>query len=152
MHLHVISSDLCSPTLKHKKHYNSFHPKLGFFLHIDDVLSWFEGDSASFNKTVTTPYFWVVLNFVLRDVDPLLVPQVISLQQNERDPLLKNDLECWRCRGKFKTFPKLKEHLTQEKEGEASRKKKTLQTKKGKNPDGDADEANLEGGEPSPKR
>jgi len=57
LHLHVVSSDLCSQTLKHKKHYNSFHPKLGFFLHVDDVLSWFEGDNASFNNTVTNPCF-----------------------------------------------------------------------------------------------
>jgi hypothetical protein len=56
VHLHVISSDLISPKLKNKKyarflrfedfsltassgrHYNSFHPKLGFFLHLEDVL------------------------------------------------------------------------------------------------------------------
>jgi hypothetical protein len=43
LHMHIISSDLCSPSLKNKKHYNSFHPKLGFFLHLDDVLEWFDG-------------------------------------------------------------------------------------------------------------
>ena len=32
--------------IKSKKHLNSFHPKHGFFLHIDDVLSWFEPDVA----------------------------------------------------------------------------------------------------------
>jgi hypothetical protein len=52
LHLHVISSDLCSPSLKQKKHYNSFHPTLGFFLHIDEVLSWFEMDDASFDQEV----------------------------------------------------------------------------------------------------
>ena len=32
--------------IKSKKHLNSFHPKHGFFLHIDEVLSWFEPDVA----------------------------------------------------------------------------------------------------------
>ena len=30
--------------MKSKKHLNSFHPKLGFFLHLDEVLSWFGPD------------------------------------------------------------------------------------------------------------
>ena len=76
-----------------------------------------------------------------------------SLQQNRHEPLLKEGLECWRCREAFKTFPKLKEHLTREKEAEASRKKKARQALKRKSPvDGDADEADPGGGEPSSKR
>ncbi|CAG7846436.1 SubName: Full=Uncharacterized protein {ECO:0000313/EMBL:CCA66944.1} [Serendipita indica DSM 11827] len=46
LHMHIISSDLCSPSLKNKKHYNSFHPDLGFFIHLNDVLSWLDGDDA----------------------------------------------------------------------------------------------------------
>ncbi len=52
IHLHIVSSDLCSEKLKHKKHYNSFHPKLGFFLHLDEVLSWFDTESDSYFATV----------------------------------------------------------------------------------------------------
>lgn len=74
----------------------------------------------------------------------------MSLRQNEHEPLLLEDLECWRCREEFKTLPKLKEHLTREKEAEASRKKKACQSRKRKNPEGDTDKANLEGG-PSSK-
>ncbi len=48
LHLHVISADLCTPTMKVKKHYNSFHPKLGFFLSLDDVLSWFDAEPSQF--------------------------------------------------------------------------------------------------------
>lgn len=56
IHLHVISEDLCAPGLKTKKHYNSFHPKLGFFLHIDDVLSWFDdGNAESYVRSVRWP-------------------------------------------------------------------------------------------------
>ncbi|GAA6061473.1 hypothetical protein JCM10212_002552 [Sporobolomyces blumeae] len=38
VHLHVISSDMISDRLKNKKHWNSFRPDLGFFLHLDDVI------------------------------------------------------------------------------------------------------------------
>ncbi|TIC03022.1 ribosomal protein L13A [Wallemia mellicola] len=37
IHLHVMSNDLISDRLKNKKHYNSFHPGKGFFIHFDDV-------------------------------------------------------------------------------------------------------------------
>jgi hypothetical protein len=49
-------------------------------------------------------------------------------------------------------MPKLKEHLAREKETEASRRK-GLQEKKRRNPeDGDANETDANGGEPSSKR
>ena len=44
IHLHIISDDFRGLNMKSKKHLNSFHPKLGFFLHLDEVLSWFEPD------------------------------------------------------------------------------------------------------------
>lgn len=50
IHLHIISSDLVSEKLKNKKHYNSFHPSLGFFLHLDDVLEWFDLPDEDFKK------------------------------------------------------------------------------------------------------
>lgn len=37
VHLHVISSDLVAPRLKHKKHYLSFHPTAGFWLPLETV-------------------------------------------------------------------------------------------------------------------
>jgi aprataxin len=37
LHLHVISSDLISPSLKTKRHYQTFNPQHGFFLHLEDV-------------------------------------------------------------------------------------------------------------------
>jgi aprataxin len=76
----------------------------------------------------------------------------MSLQQGLHEPLLKEDLECWRCRETFKTLPRLKEHLKREKEAEASREKKALQGKKRKGPEeGDADETNPDR-EPNPKK
>ena len=77
----------------------------------------------------------------------------MSLKQSLREPLLKEDLECWRCCERFKTLPKLKEHLKREKEAEASREKKALQGKKRKGPEeGNVDELSPDGGEPSSKR
>lgn len=37
LHLHVISDDLVSSSLKTKKHYNSFNPNLGFFVPLDEA-------------------------------------------------------------------------------------------------------------------
>ena len=50
IHLHVLSADLCSERMKTKKHYNSFHPKHGFFLHVDQVLSWFDAEMSYFQS------------------------------------------------------------------------------------------------------
>lgn len=46
LHLHVISSDLVSPYLKHKQHYNSFRPDSGFFIHLHEVITWLADDSS----------------------------------------------------------------------------------------------------------
>ncbi|KAJ7219218.1 HIT-like domain-containing protein, partial [Mycena pura] len=68
LHLHVLSDDLLSDRLKNKKHYNSFHPKHGFFLDIDDVLSWFDADPSYFSSVrpslalTDTPY--ILLEYV----------------------------------------------------------------------------------------
>ena len=53
LHLHVISADLLSETMVNKKHYNSFHPKLGFFLHIQEVLEWFDAEPTFFSNKVS---------------------------------------------------------------------------------------------------
>ncbi|KAF8522306.1 hypothetical protein BU17DRAFT_45097 [Hysterangium stoloniferum] len=89
LHLHIIASDFFPDTLKNKKHYNSFHPKLGFFLHLDDVLSWFEATSSYYQAMAEMP-------------------------KAQYEPLLREDLVCWRCDETFKNIPTLKEHLRQE--------------------------------------
>lgn len=86
LHMHIIASDLFSGTMKNKKHYNSFHPTRGFFLHLEDVLSWF---------TSTPSYF----------------DSMKKLPASKYEPLLKEDLFCWQCDKPFSTIPKLKEHL-----------------------------------------
>lgn len=89
LHMHIISSDLCSPSLKNKKHYNSFHPKAGFFLHLDEVLEWFEGDDSYYTT-------------------------MSQLSASRYEPLLKADLKCWKCSASQKNIPTLKAHLQEE--------------------------------------
>jgi len=110
LHLHVISSDLNSPALKNKKHYNSFHPKLGFFLHLDDVLEWFEATETR----------WA---------------EILRLNEKQFEPLLKEPLQCWRCEEVAKTVPAMKTHLKDHFETDltkASKKKERLEAGKRK--------------------
>ncbi|KAG8733910.1 hypothetical protein FRC12_018701 [Ceratobasidium sp. 428] len=96
IHLHVLSSDLCAPALKKKHHYNSFRSDLGFFLHLEDVLGWFELPTATpFAKGPT-------------------FERKAAIPAQKYEPLLKTDLACFKCREKFKTIPQLKAHLQQE--------------------------------------
>ncbi|KAF9069943.1 hypothetical protein BDP27DRAFT_666644 [Rhodocollybia butyracea] len=105
LHLHVISSDLCSERLKNKKHYNSFHPKLGFFLHIDDVLSWF-------------------------DAAPSYYDEMSKLDTHAYEKLLKEDLICWNCEAPMKNIPTLKSHLQEEWDKLAKREKARAERKR----------------------
>ncbi|KAJ3883724.1 HIT-like domain-containing protein [Lentinula edodes] len=105
LHLHVISSDLCSERLKNKKHYNSFHPKLGFFLHIDDVLSWF-------------------------DSEPSYYREMVKLDQKAYEKLLKEDLVCWKCEAPMKNMPTLKAHLQEEWNETSKREKRRAERKR----------------------
>lgn len=100
----MISSDLCSPKLKNKKHYNSFHPQLGFFLHLNDVLSWFDADPSYFEMTS-------------------------RLRKNDYEPLLKEDLTCWKCERAVKNMPTLKEHLQEEWDNERRKEKARIAKK-----------------------
>lgn len=46
-----------------------------------------------------------------------------KLNKSQYEPLLKEDLVCWRCDDVFKTIPQLKEHLRQEWDNEAAKVK-----------------------------
>ncbi|KAF5365684.1 hypothetical protein D9758_003200 [Tetrapyrgos nigripes] len=105
LHLHVLSADLCSPKMKNKKHYNSFHPKLGFFLHIEEVLSWFDSDPSYFKTKA-------------------------ALKEKEYEALLKEDLNCWKCESDMKNIPALKTHLQEEWDKEAARGKAKAEKKR----------------------
>jgi aprataxin len=115
VHLHILSGDLVSPSLKNKKHYNSFHPSLGFFLHLEDVVSWFDLPQEAFDDVITIKLF-------LRPIatDPYLT-QKIALPSKDYEPLLKQDLSCFKCGEEFKTIPKLKDHLQNEWENEGKK-------------------------------
>lgn len=89
IHLHVLSADLCSERMKIKKHYNSFHPKLGFFLHVDQILSWFDAEISYFEN-------------------------ISKLLPTEYEHLLKKPLICFHCDAEKKNMPTLKAHLKEE--------------------------------------
>ncbi|KAH9484331.1 Aprataxin [Psilocybe cubensis] len=135
MHLHVISADLISEKMKHKKHYNSFHPKLGFFLHIDDVLSWFDA----------VPSFYSNL---IKDFKP-----------SKYEPILKESLRCFHCNEEMKNMPTLKAHLQEEwnkleRRGKeiAKRKRKHEQTRASSASKKDVDEKRSDQEESSSKK
>ena len=119
LHLHVISSDYVAPALKKKQHWNSFHPKLGFFIELKDVISWFELSDKDFAE-VGEP--------VLGDRPGLFIASPLQrarLPSSEYELILKGDLQCWKCDETLKTMPKLKEHLKAHFDKElAARKKK----------------------------
>ncbi|KZP20762.1 HIT-like protein [Athelia psychrophila] len=105
LHLHVLSADLCSPSMRHKKHYNSFHPTRGFFLPLEDVRGWF-------------------------DAEPSYLETMRELKKSAYEPLLKEDLACWRCGAAMKNMPTLKAHLQEEWEKEEKAQKAKLQRKR----------------------
>ncbi|CAD6567127.1 MAG: hypothetical protein CYPHOPRED_001452 [Cyphobasidiales sp. Tagirdzhanova-0007] len=83
VHLHSISQDFLSDSLKNKKHWNSFNPLGGFFLHLDDVMDWVEKGTLKKHNRSKSSY----------------------------EKILTNPLKCFRCDDTFSTIPKLKEHL-----------------------------------------
>ncbi|PFH54409.1 hypothetical protein AMATHDRAFT_72895 [Amanita thiersii Skay4041] len=93
LHLHVLSADMCSERMKNKKHYNSFHPELGFFLDIDTVLSWFDETSL---PILPSPSY---------------------------EKLLKTPLSCFHCGKETSNIPTLKRHLQEEWDMKATREK-----------------------------
>ncbi|KAF8136623.1 HIT-like domain-containing protein [Boletus edulis] len=105
LHLHILSNDLCSTRMKHKKHYNSFHPKLGFFLHLHDVLSWFDEAPSYFER-------------------------MTRLKKSDYEHLLKENLCCWKCERDMKNMPLLKAHLQQEWDEDARKERAKLARKR----------------------
>ncbi|WOO77379.1 Aprataxin [Vanrija pseudolonga] len=87
LHLHVMSNDLASPSLKTKKHYNSFRPDHGFFISLAEVESWCS--------------------------DPGVAERQAGMLES-REQLLRDPLVCFKCHAEFRNMPLLKEHLEAE--------------------------------------
>lgn len=83
---HIISQDFISDALKNKKHWNSFNPDHGFFLHLDDLLEWVDkGTLKQHNKS-----------------------------KSAYEKLLNEPIKCYKCDETFGTVPRLKEHLLED--------------------------------------
>lgn len=81
--------------------------------------------------------------------------QMSQLKPSQYEPLLKEQLECWKCNREFKTMPLLKAHLQEEWEAEAKREKAKLERKRKRTPDepeGREGNADNEEDEPNHKR
>ncbi|GAA5983080.1 hypothetical protein JCM10908_000149 [Rhodotorula pacifica] len=97
VHLHVISTDFISPKLKNKKHWNSFHPTLGYFLHLSDVIAAVESGN-----------------------NPL------QADTKHYETLLKTELvSTYPPHATFATIPKLKEHLEVEWERQGRQRRRS---------------------------
>jgi len=88
LHLHVISDDMISTSLKTKKHYNSFRPDLGFFIPLAEVQRWLRQDEEYLRERVEALY--------------------------ATEGLLSQTLTCFKCDEPFNNIPKLKTHLEEE--------------------------------------
>ncbi|KAI0362144.1 hypothetical protein OH77DRAFT_1441395 [Trametes cingulata] len=88
LHLHIVSSDFLGEGFKTKRHCNSFHPRLGFFLDIDEVIRWFDPD-----------------------IEPTWFAMKASLEKKEYEDLLRGSMSCPHCDEPFKTMPKMHKHL-----------------------------------------
>ncbi|KAI0374935.1 hypothetical protein BV20DRAFT_935176 [Pilatotrama ljubarskyi] len=88
LHLHIVSTDFLGDGFKKKRHCNSFHPTLGFFLDIDEVIRWFDPD-----------------------IEPTWFAMKSSLDKKEYEDLLRVDMSCPHCNEPFKTMPKMHKHL-----------------------------------------
>ncbi|EST05522.1 Histidine triad (HIT) protein [Kalmanozyma brasiliensis GHG001] len=82
LHLHVVSMDLVSDRLKHKKHFRSFHPTVGFALRLDDVEAMVKAGRRTLPKS-----------------------------EAAYEQLLKGPLMSHHTGQTFKFFPELKAHL-----------------------------------------
>ncbi|KAI9064478.1 hypothetical protein FKP32DRAFT_1570725 [Trametes sanguinea] len=88
VHVHVISTDFLGQYYKKKKHVNSFHPRMGFFVHLDEVIRWYDPD-----------------------IEPTWFAMKTAIDKVEYNKILGRDPLCPHCDEQYRTIPKLKKHL-----------------------------------------
>ncbi|KAI0780891.1 hypothetical protein BD413DRAFT_462632, partial [Trametes elegans] len=88
LHVHVVSSDFLGEYFKRKKNLNSFHPKLGFFIHLDEIIRWFDAD-----------------------IEPTWFAMVSTIDKKEYEPLLRANTRCPLCDAPYTSSPRLRRHL-----------------------------------------
>jgi aprataxin len=109
--LHVISSDLISPSLKTKRHYNTFSPRAEFFLPLASVRAWFD-DEHQLAKVCMFFFSFLLTPLSLPFVHRVKV--VADLAPKKYELRLKDALVCFRCGKPAKNMPALKNHLQEE--------------------------------------
>ncbi len=97
LHIHIISDDMESETMKNKKHWNSF--TTSFFVELDFVMNLLRDHAQAPDASRQT--FLDLLPFDNR-----------HLYDHEKlEALLKDELRCNKCNVEFRTIPQLKGHL-----------------------------------------
>ncbi|TXT13543.1 hypothetical protein VHUM_00910 [Vanrija humicola] len=120
VHLHVLSNDLVSPSLRTKKHYNSFRPDHGFFITLDEVETW----CADQDKGVAERQAGVS-ELSVAGTSSAIGPRLSRSREtctdtgyqqmlHSRERLLRDPLVCFKCHAEFRNMPSLKEHLEAE--------------------------------------
>lgn len=109
LHLHVISTDFNSPSLKTKKHWNSFNTAF-FVSH--------HGNSrhaislVGFTGICLFRFNFISFHFFIDMVKRIEVDgKVAKLDPTTAKSLLGTPLKCHRCKETLKTIPALKSHL-----------------------------------------
>jgi hypothetical protein len=69
-----------------------------------------------------------------------LLSQMSKLEKSRYEPLLKDDLVCWRCGHVLKNMPALKAHLQEEWDKEATKERGRLERKRKHSDDPDAEQ------------
>lgn len=95
------------------RHYNSFHPTLGFFLHLDDVISQVESGNiscVSFSRIIRRPHSRRKLIVRFRRT----ARRQTNKSAKEYEQIFKLPLTSHYTGAEYKTIPKLKEHLEAE--------------------------------------
>lgn len=82
VHLHVISMDLVSPRLKHKKHYQSFHPTKGFFLTLDQVKCHLVAKGSTALPLLPSKYEAMLTDQLVSHVDGNVYKNMLELKRH----------------------------------------------------------------------
>ncbi len=97
LHIHVISDDMESETMKNKKHWNSF--TTSFFVELDFVMNLLRDHAQAYDASRQT--FLDLLPYDNRHL----------YDDEQLEALLKEELRCHKCKVEFRTIPQLKGHL-----------------------------------------
>ena len=100
LHLHVISQDFISDSLKNVRRFSVFSSRFFFLTNL------FVSKKKHWNS-FTTDYFVDAADVI----EELQANKMVQIDRERMKRLLDRDLQCHRCSLTFKSMPQLKKHL-----------------------------------------